>query len=74
MASFAHFFIMFLVISGTWVVEGERCDDTLYKTGCTLNDCGTQCANKHNLVSGLTSKCIRNGDGSYSCHCFYDCN
>ncbi|WCJ34075.1 hypothetical protein M5689_015400 [Euphorbia peplus] len=72
MASFAHFFIMFLLISGTWVVEGGTCDDTLSQTGCTISDCRNQCWGKHK--DGRAS-CIRNNDtGTYSCHCFYNCN
>ncbi|WCJ37546.1 hypothetical protein M5689_018672 [Euphorbia peplus] len=76
MASFTHFFIMFLVISGTCVVEGGRCDDMLSQTGCDLSVCRPQCYAKHNSTNDATSaSCVEdpNHAGVYACHCYYNC-
>ncbi|KAB5574228.1 hypothetical protein DKX38_001422 [Salix brachista] len=75
--SFTRFFTLILLFSAALVaphVNGQkRCVETLYKSGCTLTDCGTKCYQKHGSARG--GQCIANPSGTdYACVCVYDCN
>ncbi|KAJ6947329.1 hypothetical protein NC651_001883 [Populus alba x Populus x berolinensis] len=69
--SFVFFFSSALVAPQ---VNGEkRCLDILYKSGCTLEDCGAKCYQKHKSIHG--GQCIANpAMTDYSCVCAYNCD
>ena len=49
----------------------KRCNEELYKTGCTLTDCKQKCYEKHHDIGGT---CIPNAAMTdYACFCFWNC-
>ncbi|KAK9196549.1 hypothetical protein WN943_004678 [Citrus x changshan-huyou] len=49
----------------------KRCNEELYKTGCTLLDCGQKCFERHNQKSGT---CVQNREMTgYACVCVWTC-
>ncbi|KAJ6963475.1 hypothetical protein NC652_001944 [Populus alba x Populus x berolinensis] len=45
----------------------------MYKSGCTLEDCGAKCYQKHKSIHG--GQCIANpAMTDYSCVCAYNCD
>ncbi|XP_048226034.1 putative defensin-like protein 165 [Ricinus communis] len=75
MASFTHFFLIFLIFSAVSLVHHaeaqKRCQEQLYPKGCTLNDCGKKCFDKHKQMSGV---CIQNRSMTdYACYCIWNC-
>ncbi|KAL9368575.1 hypothetical protein Peur_039777 [Populus x canadensis] len=75
--SFTRFFTLILVLSAALLtpqVNGQkRCMDILYKSGCTLKDCGAKCYEKHSSIHG--GQCIANPAATdYSCVCVYNCD
>ncbi|GLT96044.1 hypothetical protein SLE2022_136930 [Rubroshorea leprosula] len=74
--SFTHLFLLTLLLSVVSMVPRvdaqKRCTETLYPTGCTLEDCGKKCFQRHNQVGG---QCIANAaQTDYACVCVWTCN
>uniref|UniRef100_A0A9I9EG88 Uncharacterized protein n=1 Tax=Cucumis melo TaxID=3656 RepID=A0A9I9EG88_CUCME len=51
----------------------KRCQDILYNTRCSLNDCRKKCWKKHHTIS---HQFIPNNPSQtiYACYCFFDCS
>ncbi|XP_048236326.1 uncharacterized protein LOC125371387 [Ricinus communis] len=72
--SFTHFLILFLILSAASMVPEanaqKRCQEELYKTGCTLEDCKKKCYDRHHDLGGT---CIQNAAmTAYACYCFWN--
>lgn len=49
----------------------KRCQEILYKNGCTRLDCGSKCLMKHKQGNGVCEQNAAMTD--YDCDCFYNC-
>uniref|UniRef100_A0A9I9EG51 Uncharacterized protein n=1 Tax=Cucumis melo TaxID=3656 RepID=A0A9I9EG51_CUCME len=69
---FALIFSVALILVPRDVSAAKRCQDVLYNTGCSLNDCGKKCWDKHHTIS---YQCIPTNPSQtiYACYCFFDC-
>eukprot|EP00257_Ricinus_communis_P027810 XP_025015224.1 putative defensin-like protein 165 [Ricinus communis] len=72
--SFTHFLIVFLALTAASMVPEanaqKRCQEELYKTGCTLEDCKKKCYDRHRDLGGT---CIQNAAmTAYACYCFWN--
>ncbi|XP_011047085.1 PREDICTED: putative defensin-like protein 165 [Populus euphratica] len=84
--SFTLFFILALIFSVTTMAppvsatvvtgketEQRRCEEILYRKGCTLLECGKKCYEKY-MNKGGNGKCISNAEMTrYACYCFWNC-
>ncbi|ESW05904.1 hypothetical protein PHAVU_010G002400 [Phaseolus vulgaris] len=68
------FFLIISVISRISVTDAQRCQKVLDPTGCTLQQCQSDCFKMFQNFRGV-GKCIRNNNNNtYECMCIYDCH
>ncbi|KAK7382422.1 hypothetical protein VNO80_01273 [Phaseolus coccineus] len=68
------FLLIISVISRIIVADAQRCQKELEPTGCTLQQCRSDCYKMFQNFRGF-GKCIRNNSNyTYACVCFYDCH
>ena len=70
---FMFLYIVTLILVPQDASATKRCQDILYNTRCSLNDCRKKCWKKHHTIS---HQFIPNNPSQtiYACYCFFDCS